>query len=86
MNHDVLLFKLSEIDFSPLSLAWFKSYLTRIQNVKLNDVTSTVFPILTGISQGTILGPSLFIFYINDITQAKRNLMINMYADDCILF
>ena len=42
--------------------------------------------IKTGIGQGTILGPLLFIFYINDIINVKGILKINMYADDCILF
>ena len=86
INHDVLLFKLSKIGFSQSSLAWFKSYLTRTQVVKFNDVTSGILPIITGIGQRTILGPLLFIFYINDIIIAKGNLMINIYADDCILF
>ena len=86
LNHDVLLFKLSKMGFSPLTLSWFKSYLSRTQVVKFNEVTSTVLPIITGIGQGTILGPLLFILYINDIVQSKGNLMINMYADDCILF
>ena len=86
INHTVLLFKLSKIGFSPLCLTWFKSYLTRTQVVNFNGVTSTALSCVTGIGQGTILGPLLFIFYINDIIQAKGNLMINMYADDCVMF
>ena len=86
INHDVLLFKFAKIGFSPLSLSWFKSYLTSTQVVKFNNVTSSVLWVVTGIGQGTILGPLLFIFYINDIIRAKGNFMINMYADDCILF
>ena len=86
INHDVLLFKLAKIGFSPLTLTWFKSYLKRTQVVKFNDVTSSELPIITGIGQGTILGPILFIFYIKDIVQVKGSLMINMYADDCVLF
>ena len=40
----------------------------------------------SGIGQGTILGPLIFIFYINNIVTTTGNLKINMYADDCILF
>ena len=86
INHDVLLFKLSKIGFSPTSLVGFKSYLTRTQVVKFNDTASSTLPVVTGIGQGTILGPLIFIFYINDIVQSKGNFLINMYADDCILF
>ena len=86
INHDVLLFKLAKIGFSYTSLAWFKSYLNRTQTVRFNDTISKPLSCITGIGQGTILGPLIFIFYINDVVQAKGNLMLNMYADDCILF
>ena len=45
-----------------------------------------VIVVQTGIGQGTILGPLIFIFYINDLVSATGNQKINMYADDCILF
>ena len=67
-------------------MIWFKSYLTRTQTVRYNDTISEELPTKTGIGQGTILGPLLFIFYINDIVNAKGSLKMNMYADDCILF
>ena len=86
INHDVLLLKLKKIGFSLSSIAWFKSYLTRTQCVRFNDNVSDDLSIKTGIGQGTILGPFIFIFYINDIVQSKGNLMINMYSDDSILF
>ena len=80
------MFKLAKIGFSYTSLAWFKSYLNRTQTVRFNDTISKPLSCITGIGQGTILGPLIFIFYINDVVQAKGNLMLNMYADDCILF
>ena len=86
INHDILLFKLKKIGFSENSISWFRSYLTRTQVVKFNTTVSSQRPVLTGIGQGTILGPLLFIFYINDITSVIHNLKINMYADDCILY
>ena len=86
INHDILLFKLRKIGFSENSIAWFKSYLTRTQVVKFDNTLSSQCSIITGIGQGTILGPLLFIFYINDLTTVIHNLKINMYADDCILY
>ena len=86
INHEILLTKMSKIGFNDLSLSWFKSYLTRTQVVKYNDNISRMLPVKTGIGEGTILGPLLFIFYINDIIAVSKNLKINMYADDCILY
>ena len=42
-------------------------------------------PILSGIGHGTILGPLIFIFYVNDVIQNVGNLRVNMYADDCLI-
>ena len=86
INHDLLLYKMSKIGFCINSLAWFKSYLTRTQIVKFDNNVSTELHVQTGIGQGTILGPIIFIFYINDIISVMRRLKINMYADDCILY
>ena len=69
-----------------MTISWFRSYLTRTQTVKYNNTLSVELSIKTGIGQGTILSPLLFIFYIDDIVQAKGNLKINMYTDNCILF
>ena len=54
--------------------------------MKYNNTLSTVKNVRTGIGQGTILGPILFIFYINDLTTVLHDVKINMYADDCILY
>ena len=54
--------------------------------VQFYDNTSPTLPVVSGIGLGTILGPILFIFYINDITTVIKNLKINMYADNCILY
>ena len=86
VNHDILLFKLGKIGFSENTIAWFKSYLTRTQIVEFDNVSSSQKSFITGIGQGTILGPLLFIFYINDITSVIHTLKINMYADDYILY
>ena len=41
---------------------------------------------MSGIGQGTILGPLIFIFYINDVISNIADLRINMYADDCLIY
>ena len=77
---------MSKIGFCNNSIGWFKSYLTRTQVVKFDKDISAEIPVQTGIGQGTILGPILFIFYINDIISVIRRLKMIMYADDCILY
>ena len=86
LNHEILLKKLSKIGFNDHSCNWFRSYLDRTQAVKFNDIMSDTLKVRTGIGQGTILGPLIFIFYINDIISVLDVLKINMYADDCILY
>ena len=68
------------------SLRWFKSYLQRSQCVLFDNKISTVIANKSGIGQGTILGPILFILFVNDIVNHKGEVNINMYADACILY
>ena len=86
INHDILLHKMCKIGFSVPTRNLFRSYLTRSQVAKYNDVVSDVKHVKTGIGQGSILGPLIFIFYINDVISVIDSLKINMYADDCILY
>ena len=67
INHTVLLHKFAYIGFAQTTIDWFKSYLTRTQTVRFNYQLSDELSIKTGIGQGTILGPLLFLYYINDI-------------------
>ncbi len=56
-----------------------------VQYVKLNEVNSDVLPINTGVPQGSILGPLLFIIYINDLARASTIFDLICYADDTTL-
>ena len=78
--------KLSKIGFNENTCKWFRSYLDRTQVVKFDNKLSDELKVCTGIGQGTILGPLIFIFYINDVISVLDVLKINMYADDCILY
>ena len=84
-EHDILLQKLYAIGFSKHSVNWLRSYLTnRTFLVNLGNIFSQPACVSSGVPQGSILGPLLFLIYINDMSQAvKCNLFL--YADDACL-
>ena len=85
LNHNILLEKLDHYGIRGTTNSWFKSYLTnRQQFVELNGCRSPCLPLTTGVPQGSILGPLLFLLYINDLPSAA-NLKCVMFADDCNL-
>ena len=84
--HDGLLYKLKLIGVSGNVLSWFTSYLTgRKQRVVLPGTQSAWNDITAGVPQGSILGPLLFLIYINDIV-SDINARIRLFADDTSLF
>ena len=58
----------------------------RKQYVSINNVNSNMLPVTCGVPQGSILGPLLFIFFINDITSISKLAELIMFADDTNLF
>ena len=87
VNHHILLRKLQHYGIRGIPLDWFRSYLAnRKQYTIVNDKQSTTLPITCGVPQGSILGPILFLIYINDISSALPNSTAKIFADDsCIL-
>ena len=86
LDHNVLLSKLDYHGIKDTALDWFKSYLTnRTQYVDCNGISSSIRQIETGVPQGSILGPLLFIIYMNDIHTVSNNLNFILYADDSTL-
>ena len=82
VDHVILLKKLEHYGFRGCILDWFKSYLSdRKQYVELKGVKSTLQPNVCGVPQGSVLGPLLFLIYINDMNRCC-NLSIINFADD----
>ena len=69
------------------SLAWITAFLKdRTQRVLLDGETSTPMPVTSGVPQGTVLGPVLFLAYINDLRESITNSNVILFADDCVLY
>ena len=85
--HDILLQKLNAMSFSNHTIGWFKSYLSnRLFKVHLENCYSDSSSITCGVPRGSILGPLLFLIYVNDMPQAVNSNLF-LYADDsCLVF
>ena len=87
VNHDILFKKLEMYGIRGLALNWFKSYLVnRCQFVEYNGVKSDEKVITCGVPQGSILGPLLFLIYINDLSQVSDKIFSLLFADDSNMF
>ena len=80
--HERLLFKLSKYGISGNLLSWIKDFLScRTQYVKINDSKSACNNITSGVPQGSVLGPMLFIYFINDLPEICT-VTTKIFADD----
>ena len=87
VNHKILIAKLEHYGVRNIALDWFKSYLSpRYQQVSCNGNLSSLQLILFGVPQGSILGPLLFLIYINDLPNSSSLLHFILFADDTNAF
>jgi hypothetical protein len=87
VSHERLLLKLKLLGVEGTELSWFESYLTgRLQTVRVGTTTSPFLQLKSGVPQGSILGPLLFLVYINDLPSAIGSAMVNLYADDTVVY
>ena len=88
VDHSILLKNLKFYGITDKNLAWFESYLSnRKQHIEIGENSKTDLKCVTcGVPQGSILGPLLFLVYVNDLPNASRLLDSIMFADDTNLF
>ena len=84
--HRRLLNKLKYYGITGELVKWIEQWLTkRNQRVTLENHVSSKLPVKSGVPQGTVLGPLMFLLYINDIDESISS-MVRLFADDCVIY
>ena len=84
--HNLLIYKLKTFNFDKPCINWIEEWLHRRSSVvSVNGLLSEEFHVKSGVPQGSVLGPLLFILYVNDMSEDIKNSDCRLYADDTIL-
>ena len=87
VNHEILLQKLEHDGIRGNVLSWFQSYLSgRTQYVTVNGHVSDLLPTRCGVPQGSVLGPLLFLIYVNDLPNVSKVMQFYLFADDTSIY
>ena len=83
IDHEIILRKMSYLGVDQAAIKWFSSYLSgRTQRCNVSGKLSSARTLSCGVPQGSILGPLLFLIYINDLPNSLRGAVPRMFADD----
>ena len=87
INHKLLIKKLDAYGICGVELSWFSDYLSgRKQRVVLGGELSDWTRLTKGVPQGSILGPMLFLVFVNNLSDVVEHCTVNLYADDTIIY
>ena len=89
VNYDILLLKLRDMGISDMLIKWISGYLcNRQMYTKFNNYTSSIKRLVCGVPQGSVVGPILFLCYVNDIVNVgfDASVRITLYADDTVIY
>ena len=84
--HSLLIQKLKYYNLHEDTVGWITSFLSdRTQRVVIDGYSSAESPVLSGVPQGSVLGPALFLIFINDIADSLSSI-VRLFADDCLVY
>ena len=86
VSHNKLIYKLHQLGVRGRNLAWIRGFLSdRSQRVVVDGEFSSSIPVTSGVPQGSVLGPILFLAYINDLTEQVKS-QVRLFADDTVVY